>query len=377
MNGVIRDGQQAGKAVVTGKTGAVGVRPASVTVVIPVYNGEEFVERTVRSAAGQTYPELRILAVNDGSTDGTEAILARLAAEVVNFSYVTTPNGGVARARNTGTEMADSTYVAYLDADDLWHPTKIAKQVAALESHDDPAWAACYAFSRDIDRECRVFGKGKPPLPARGSFFSEHLVKNHVGNGSSLLVRRDAALQIGGFEPSYAESGAGGCEDRDFQLRILSRFKMDVVEEYLVGYRRYPGNMSSSHGAMARAQIAVIEAFVSDPRITPLVRRAALANAHRYATRKFARSGEWRNAASSLIVHLRTEPVEAVWNTVGVAGRILSNIVTQRFNVIPNFRKGINEGANFYDFDPKYHSDKNRISHRCQQNTLRNKSTST
>ena len=133
MNGVIRDGQQAGKAVVTGKTGAGGVRPASVTVIIPVYNGEEFVERTVRSAAGQTYPELRILAVNDGSTDGTEAILARLAAEVANFSYVTTPNGGVARARNTGTEMADSTYVAYLDADDLWHPTKIAKQVAALQ----------------------------------------------------------------------------------------------------------------------------------------------------------------------------------------------------------------------------------------------------
>lgn len=352
MNGVIRDGKQ------VGKTGAGDGRPASVTVIIPVYNGEEFLEQTVRSAAGQTHPDLRILAVNDGSTDGTETILARLAAEMADFSYVTTPNGGVARARNTGTEMATSTYVAYLDADDLWHPTKIAKQVAALEEHDDPIWAACYTFSRDIDRESRVFARGKPPLPARGSFFSEHLVRNHVGNGSNLLVRRDAALEVGGFEPSYAENGAGGCEDRDFQLRILSRFKMDVVEEYLVGYRSYPGNMSSRHGTMARGQIAVIEAFVSDPRVTPQVRRAALANAHRFATRKFARSGEWRNAASSLIFHLRTEPLEAAWSTVVPLGRIISKTINKFFNLIPIFRYKINMGKNFYDCDPKYNAEK-------------------
>ena len=354
MNGVIRDGKQ------VGKTGAGDGRPASVTVIIPVYNGEEFLEQTVRSAAGQTYQELRILAVNDGSTDGTEAILARLATEVANFSYVTTPNGGVARARNVGTEMADSTYVAYLDADDLWHPTKIVKQVTTLQDHGDPTWAACYTFSRDIDRKSRVHEKRKPALPARGSFFSEHLVKNHVGNGSSLLVRRDAALEVGGFEPSYAENGAGGCEDRDFQLRILSRFKMDVVEEYLVGYRSYPGNMSSRHGTMARGQIAVIEAFVSDPRVTPQVRRAALASAHRFATRKFARSGEWRNAASSLIFHLRTEPIEAVRSTFITIGRIMLIKMNNWFNFIPAFRKEFDLEEKFYDLDPKYKSEKDK-----------------
>lgn len=335
------------------KPGAGRLRPASVTVVIPVYNGAEFVERTVRSAAGQTHAALRILAVNDGSTDGTEAILARLAAEMANFSHVTTVNGGVARARNIGTEMADTDYVAYLDADDLWHPTKIAKQLAALEAHGDPSWAASYTFSRSIDRNDRVIGKGKPPLPARGAFFAEHLVKNHVGNGSSLLVRRDAALAVGGFEPSYAEQGAGGCEDRDFQLRILSRFKMDVVEEFLIGYRKYPGNMSSQRGMMARGTIAVIEAFLSDPRVTPAERKAALASAHRFAAREFARAGEWKNAARSLMLHMKIEPITGAGSTFRDVTRILSRIAV----LLPRFVPGlqIKPGArpHFYDLDPQ------------------------
>lgn len=99
-----------------------------VTAVVPAYNMARYVRATLESALNQTYKSLEIILIDDGSTDETRTIAEEIAANAGNLRVVSIANGGVARARNRGMELATTPYVAFLDADDLWHPTKIEKQ---------------------------------------------------------------------------------------------------------------------------------------------------------------------------------------------------------------------------------------------------------
>jgi GT2 family glycosyltransferase len=106
--------------------------------------------------------------------------------------------------------------------------------VAALAAHGHvEEWAACYALSRYVGVADEVLGNG-PSVEARGDFFEKHLYRNHVGNGSALMVRRDVALALGGFDESHAARGIGGLEDYDFQLRLLRGHRLELVREFLV-----------------------------------------------------------------------------------------------------------------------------------------------
>ena len=103
-----------------------------VSVVIPAYNAGATIAETLASALGQTYRDLEIIAVDDGSTDDTAAVVAGAAANDPRIRLLRQANSGVAAARNYGIAEARANLIAILDADDLWHPTKVAKQVAAI-----------------------------------------------------------------------------------------------------------------------------------------------------------------------------------------------------------------------------------------------------
>lgn len=325
----------------------------SVSVIIPVYNGAAFIEATILSAARQTHENVEIIAVDDGSTDATPDILRELRSKVNNLRVITIPNGGVANARNVGTRASEADYVAFLDADDLWHPTKIAKQVAALERHrDDPDWAACYALFRTINTHGEVRGQGAVH-DARGAIFPSHLVVNHVGNGSSLLVRREAALAVGGFDPSYTQNGIGGCEDRDFQLRLLQRYKMDVVREYLVGYRIYAGNMSSNRYAMSLGGNAVIGKFLEDARISQEIRKLALATTYSNAVIRLSRGGHLRDAGAILGRAMIETPLAFFrigLTRMGQFQQMIKNRVKTRLGLLP--KPGQGGLRMFEEYDP-------------------------
>lgn len=284
-------------------------RPPTVAVVVPVYNGEKFVEETIRSAAAQSFPNLKIIAIDDGSTDRSQEILEDLKKSVPNLEVYKTQNSGVARARNRGTELADTDYVAFMDHDDIWHASKIEKQMAALLEHsDDPSWAGCFTANRVIDEQGYLLRTGTA-FPARGFIFGSHLVMNHVGNGSNFLVRRNAALEVGGFDSSYFDQGIGGLEDRDFQLRFLQRYKVEYVPECLVGYRMYGGTMSSQYEELALGVIAIIEKFSSDHRVPTALRRVAMSAAHRYASLRFFLAGRYWLALRHFAKQLWLDPL--------------------------------------------------------------------
>lgn len=269
-----------------------------VTAVIPAYNMEAFVGRTLASALGQTYPHLEIIVVDDGSTDDTRATAEKVAAGDPRVRIVSVENGGVAAARNHGTQLATTPYVAYLDADDLWHPDKIARQVAALSVHGhDGEWAACYALSRFIGLDDRVLANDTSS-EARGDFFDRHVYRNHVGNGSCLLVRRDAALDVGGFDSEHARRGLGGLEDYDFQLKLLLKYKLELVREFLVGYRVYDGQMSDDRVRLSRARIMMLESVLPQSKLNAARRARVLAHARLTGAYRELRAGHLASAVA-------------------------------------------------------------------------------
>lgn len=236
--------------------------PPLATVVIPAYNAQSFVQRTLVSVLAQTYHNLEVIFVDDGSTDNTRQIAEAAAGKDDRLRIVSVPNGGVANARNIGIEEARGEFVAFLDADDLWHPTKLERQVSTLvDNSSGQGAAAVYAFSRKIDSDDRLCEDMKA-IPLYGYAFARHLFAKPIGNGSTVLVYREVAHAVEGYDAAWVAQGIGGCEDLDFELKVVSRYPITTVEQYLVGYRMYNGNMSSNKLPMARGAVATIDKHI-------------------------------------------------------------------------------------------------------------------
>lgn len=301
---------------------------ALVSVVIPAYNAERFLERTLRSAAAQTHPTLEIIVVDDGSTDTTRDIAVKAAEADERIKVISVANGGVARARNTGIEHARGDYVAFLDADDLWHPTKIALQVAALEAAE-PTWAACYALKRPIDADDFTWRPGSSRRRS-GYILAQLLFGRFVGNGSSLLVRRTAALNVGGFDPSYADAGIGGCEDLDFELKLAARYRIAAVPQFLVGYRFHADMMSSNYVRMSHAMIETIRrCLAANPGLPETAARYALAATHNWAGLMLWREGKLALSLKHRLAVFRYDPLLTAFNIFGWLAAQLRAIKTR------------------------------------------------
>lgn len=265
------------------------------SVVIPAYNAERFIERTLRSALQQTHRNLEVIVVDDGSTDRTREIAEAVAATDDRVQIISVPNGGVAKARNTGLDRATGEFVAFLDADDLWHPTKIELQVAAVSDVSGGYQAAAaYTLTRTIDTHDHVIGYGHGVVLS-GYVFARYLYAKPAGNGSTILVRREAALAVGGFDPTWAARGIGGCEDLDFELKIVATYPITAVGLYLVGYRSHPDSMSSNMFLpMAFGAISVISHHIECcPELPQWAARCARTSVSEYALYNFVAARHW------------------------------------------------------------------------------------
>jgi glycosyltransferase involved in cell wall biosynthesis len=130
-------------------------RAGLVSVIIPAYNEAATIERTISSVRSQTYSNLEMQVVDDGSTDETAAIVQRLAGIDHRIMLLRKPNGGLSSARNYGIAHAGGEFIAPIDADDLWHPDKIKKQMAVMRDGGDQV-GLVYCWSRAIDERDRV-----------------------------------------------------------------------------------------------------------------------------------------------------------------------------------------------------------------------------
>lgn len=227
-------------------------------VVVPMFNAERTILPTLTSICQQSHQALDIIVVDDGSTDRSASIVAAYAEQDRRIRLFRQPNAGVAHARNSGAAATDAEFLAFVDADDLWAPSKIALQLRVLQEGGSSAGLA-YCWFAEIDEDGRIFSFKQPD--AEGRVLQRMCRNNFVGNGSSMLVRRSAFERAGQFDPSLRARNAQGCEDLLMCLRIAENYEFRVVPQHLVGYRRTIGNMSSDVMQMFRSYEIVLAEF--------------------------------------------------------------------------------------------------------------------
>jgi len=215
----------------------VELRPL-VSVLVPAHNAEATLAATLRSALDSSYSNLELVLVDDGSTDRTSVIADEAARSDERVRVFRQPHRGVSAALNRGLAEVRGEFVARLDADDLWHTSKLAKQVELIAA--DPAVALVYAFVRYVNAEGRVVADG-PPQKLSGHALCQCLYEGIVGGGSSVLVRRSILEAIGGYEESLSV-----WEDLLMHLHAAAVGEIAFVPEYLVGYRVRAGSSSSN-----------------------------------------------------------------------------------------------------------------------------------
>lgn len=266
---------------------------AFVSVVIPSYRSAATLGDALDSLLGQSVPCDEIIVVDDGGDEETAALCRRYAGRV---RYLRQDNAGASVARNTGIAAARGDWLAFLDADDLWEPTKLELQLTALQQHPaaDFSVTAALAWSAADRRYHYTAWEGSldPVIMRRGL-----LVRNILsGICSSLLVRRSALEDVGGFD-----SGKG-CEDRRLAFRLLARYRGLILPQPLVKQRPGPAHWTDPQ-RQRREMIRFIddhrEAFARlDP--TGRLRIRALARVHERTGMHYLENGDLLPAAKCL-----------------------------------------------------------------------------
>jgi glycosyltransferase involved in cell wall biosynthesis len=232
-----------------------------ISIVVPAFNAATTIRETVLSALNQTHHSIEVIVVDDGSTDQTKNVVASLAERDPRVRYFYKANGGVASARNFGIAKARGAFIATLDADDLWYPTKISRQLERFQK-SDPETALIYVWCCWIDDSGSVTGYA-PPTRSEGNIFPHMCLGNVIISCSNALIRRDVLIDAGGFDETLRSKGAQGCEDWKLYLRIAERHRIAMVPEYLIGYRVSPGSMSEDFHQMMRSRRLVEAEFIS------------------------------------------------------------------------------------------------------------------
>ena len=238
-----------------------------VSIIVPVYNAEKYVRLTLESALAQTYQNLEILIVDDGSTDSSVEICRRFNDDRIRI--IQQKNRGLSGARNTGIRNATGCYVAFLDADDLWVPEKVEKHIHHLET--SPNVGASFSYSKFIDEQGNPLGllqfsKTKDITPL------DILCRSPIGNGSAALFRkavfediafeveRDGQVEYDYFDEQFRESQDVECWMR---VAIQTAWKIEGVPELLTLYRVNSQGISANIEKKLNAWDRLIERIYS------------------------------------------------------------------------------------------------------------------
>ena len=279
-----------------------------VSIIIPAYNAERFIAETLASARTQTHGNLEIIVVDDGSTDGTASIVEEIASVDRRVQLLRQPNGGVAAARNLGIERARGEFIAPLDADDIWHPQKIARQIAAMRAAG-PKVGMVYTWSLRIDETRHILSRPSSVPDYSGNVYPFLVLYNFVGNGSTPLLRRSGVLEAGGYDQSLRARRGEGCEDQLLYLLLAERYEAALVPDFLVGYRMSASNMSNNTWQMSRGHDLVIEAVRErHPELPPRLFRWSNSLTRFFLSRQNMRRRRLGSAALFLALSLASDP---------------------------------------------------------------------
>ena len=230
----------------------------AVSVIIPVFNRAWCLETTLQSVWDQTFRNFEVIVVDDGSTDGTPALMRQF-PEVRVHRWE--DNRGVSSARNWGIQMARGEWICFLDSDDRWVENKLQVQVDWMQAH--PECPACYTDEIWIRNGVRVNPKNKHRKYS-GDIF-QHCLPLCIISPSSILMRASVLEAVGGFDADLA-----ACEDYDLWLRLTSRYPVEFIpEKLIIKTGGHADQLSQKFRGMDRFRVYALEKILKQDVLSP------------------------------------------------------------------------------------------------------------
>ena len=294
-------------------------RPPLVSVVVPSFDNARFIGAAIDSVLAQTLDDLELIVIDDGSGDDSVPLvrerLEQVPAGGPAWRLVARENRGIARTLNEGLELARGRYFAYLDSDDLWQPTRLERQVEAMQ-RAGPAAVACFSDGWIIDAGGRRIGRFGRHFPYRGGdiYRDLFLVRFMPSSPTSLFVRRRLE-EAGSFDERRSKV------DYDAWLRVARLGPVAYVPEPLGSWRRHEGNHSARdpEGMLRSCLASVSAALESDASLAPLRRQSEGRHRARAAISYFDVL-DLRRARTEALLAVRAYPRQwAAWRTLALS----------------------------------------------------------
>jgi len=228
-----------------------------VSVIIPTYNREKTILRALQSVLDQTYTNIEVLVIDDGSTDSTEEIVNSISDERVRY-IVLEKNGGPSNARNVGVQMASGEWIAFQDSDDCWHKDKLEVQMAYAKEHPEYEMVYCMYNAFVYNGEQFLAPTKTTDVIMEGNLSKTLLGRNVIG-APTILVKRSAFLNAGGFDTSYK-----ALEDWEFVLRFAHDYLIGYIPRALIDCYISNSGVTSNIGAMFEARCKMLKRYKNE-----------------------------------------------------------------------------------------------------------------
>jgi glycosyltransferase involved in cell wall biosynthesis len=300
-----------------------------VSVVIPAYNKAKLTVKTVESVLAQTYNNIEIIVVDDGSTDNTRERLQPFGSRIL-YSYK--ENGGACSARNVGIKLATGEYIAFIDCDDIYYPEKILKSVQLLEKNSDYGFVSTnvYFINEDDDK---ISEYARSNHNTTGWIASKLMESNIIAN-STVVARKSCFEEVGYFDEKIFIPA-----DWDMWLRLAERYQAGYLEEKLSGYRITGSyTMSNMEKGMKEMFYVLKKAFKRNHVVSQKVKNICYANVYfGYGIRYLAICNfkESRNLFFKALKNSCNLKTSLVFGLSLVAPKMLQKLLTMR---IPRYK---------------------------------------
>lgn len=256
-----------------------------VSVIIPNYNYAAYLGQAIDSVLGQSYPSVEVLVVDDGSTDGSEAVLRGYGDRIRWFRQ---SRQGVSAARNRGIQESRGDLIAFLDADDLWRPEKLTRQVELLR---DPQVGMVFCGLQRIDAAGRLL---EISVEGHGGQVLKDIAllrwPGAPGIGSTALIRKACLDRVGGCDPELSTSA-----DWDLWRRLACHYELAMVPEPLICYRMHEGSMHRNVECFERDMLRAFSRAFLDPAASAIhpLRRRCYGNLYLMLSGSYLQAGRW------------------------------------------------------------------------------------
>jgi glycosyltransferase involved in cell wall biosynthesis len=275
-----------------------------VSVIIPTKNRADYLSSAIQSVLDQTFGDFEIIVVDGASTDNTREVIDKFDDQRIRYIREKKDKGASA-SRNIGIKHSRGRFIAFLDDDDRWMPSKLEKQLDLFNKNPDVGLV--YTGLWRFNDSGKTMGRARNLPSVRGNIYRKLFRANYVGGCSTVLVRRECLEKVGLFDENLPAA-----EDIDLWIRLAKHYKFDYLKEALVLYRVHSKSITLNHRRAARAGTLLYKKY-SKELTTSFVDRKTLAKWHHMLGLRHCKCGEMERGKMEFIKAIKNDPLSILY----------------------------------------------------------------